>query len=180
MKKKKYWKDVLHAFTISFGRTLSIVFLLALGAMALTGLKVTGPNMQNTAQEYASKTKMADFYVTSDYGLTKTEKAELNKIKGVQVELANLTDVTIKHTNSAVRIFSVPKKMSLCTLISGRMPKNDAEIVLGPSLQKKYRVGDKIVFSKDKAKFLRKNAYTVVGFAKSADIWDNSTMGSSS
>lgn len=180
MKKKKYWKDVLHAFTISFGRTLSIVFLLALGAMALTGLKVTGPNMQNTAQEYASKTKMADFYVTSDYGLTKTEKAELNKIKGVQVELANLTDVTIKHTNSAVRIFSVPKKMSLCTLISGRMPKNDAEIVLGPSLQKKYRVGDKIVFSKDKAKLLRKNAYTVVGFAKSADIWDNSTMGSSS
>lgn len=180
MKKKKYWKDVFHAFTISFGRTLSIVFLLALGAMALTGLKVTGPNMQNTAQEYASKTKMADFYVTSDYGLTKTEKAELNKLKGVQVELANLTDVAIKHTNSAVRIFSVPKKMSLCTLISGRMPKNDAEIVLGPSLQKKYRVGDKIVFSKDKAKLLRKNAYTVVGFVKSADIWDNSTMGSSS
>ena len=110
MKKKKYWKDVLHAFTISFGRTLSIVFLLALGAMALTGLKVTGPNMQNTAQEYASKTKMADFYVTSDYGLTKTEKAELNKIKGVQVELANLTDVAIKHTNSAVRIFRFRKK----------------------------------------------------------------------
>lgn len=27
---------------------------------------------------------------------------------------------------------------------------------------------------------MRKNAYTVVGFAKSADIWDNSTMGSSS
>lgn len=97
-------------------------FLLALGAMALTGLKVTGPNMQNTAQEYASKTKMADFYVTSDYGLTKTEKAELNKLKGVQVELANLTDVAIKHTNSAVRIFRF-EKMSLCTLISGRMPK---------------------------------------------------------
>lgn len=83
---------------------------------------------------------MADFYVTSDYGLTKTEKAELNKIKGVQVELANLTDVTIKHTNSAVRIFSVPKKMSLCMLISGRMPKNDTEIV----------------FSQDKAKLLQK------------------------
>ncbi len=180
MKRKKYWKDVSHAFTASFGRTLSVVFLLALGAMALTGLKVTGPNMQNTAQEYAAKTKMADFYVTSDYGLTRTEKAELNKIKGVQVELANLTDVTIKHTNSAVRIFSVPEKMSLCTLISGRMPKNDTEIVLGPSLQKKYRVGDKIVFSKDKARLLQKNAYTVAGFAKSADIWDNSTMGSSS
>lgn len=70
--------------------------------------------------------------------------------------------------------------MSLCTLISGRMPQNDSEIVLGPSLQKKYRVGDKIVFSQDDSELLRKNAYKVVGFAKSADIWDNSTMGNSS
>ena len=61
MKKKKYWKDVLHAFTISFGRTLSIVFLLALGAMALTGLKVTGPNMQILLKNMHQKQKWLIF-----------------------------------------------------------------------------------------------------------------------
>lgn len=120
-------------------------FLLALGAMALTGLKVTGPNMQNTAQEYASKTKMADFYVTSDYGMTKTEKAELNKIKGVQVELANLTDVAIKHTNSAVRIFRFRKNVSVYADFR-QNAKNDAEIVLGPSLQKNTESATKSFF----------------------------------
>lgn len=179
MKKRKYWKDVLHAFTSSFGRTISIVFLLALGAMALNGLKVTGPNMHETADEYVRKSKMADFTVTSDCGMTGTEKKALEKLDGVHVELGMETDVTVRNTNRAVRLFSVPEKISLCQLTSGRMPRNSGEIVLGPALAGKYRVGDHIAFTQGKVKLLKKTGYRVTGFAKSADIWSNSSMGSS-
>ncbi|MGU8023105.1 ABC transporter permease, partial [Streptococcus suis] len=50
MKKKIYWKDMRQSLLSSKGRFLSIFSLMMLGALALTGLKVTAPNMEKTAQ----------------------------------------------------------------------------------------------------------------------------------
>ena len=72
MKNWSFLKTALQAFTESLSRTISIILLLAFGTMALIGLKVTSPNMENTAQKYIKETNMSNFYITSNIGITKT------------------------------------------------------------------------------------------------------------
>lgn len=180
MSKKKYWKDVRQSFSASWGRTLSIVFLLALGATTLIGLKVVSPNMEATGQKYIEQTKMADLMVMSDYGLTKTDVQELKKVKGAQVEAVKLQDVTIKKTNQAVRIFSKSQHISQDQVVVGKLPQKANQIALAEKLRGKYHLGDKIRFDRGKNDSLKRTQFTVVGFIKSAEIWSEENLGSSS
>lgn len=74
MKKKMLWKDARQAITHSFGRWLAILLLMAVSAFALIGLKMTGPDMRQTATSFFVKYKLADITVMSNYGLDKTDR----------------------------------------------------------------------------------------------------------
>lgn len=181
MKLRKYWKDIQHAFTSSMGRSISIIFMLALGAMTFIGLKVTGPNMEKTAQQYIHKTNMFDLAVMSNYGLSSNDVQELKSaIKSSKVESGYLQDAEIKNTNKSIRIFSKNKVVSKDNLTKGRMPVKNNEIALSYTMEKEYKLGDTITFEYGANNILKNKTYTVVGFIKSADIWSDTTMGNSS
>ena len=175
-----YRKDILQAFSKSKGRLFSIFSLMAIGAMALIGLKVTTPNMQRTAQQFINETKLMDLAVMSDYGLSKEDVAELSEIGGATVEFSYLTDVTISGKQDAVRIFSISEQVSKARLLSGEMPTASNQIVLSENLKASYRIGDRISFVQNEKGILKTTDFTVTGFASSAEIWDNDSMGQSS
>ncbi|EHJ52292.1 FtsX-like permease family protein [Streptococcus macacae] len=181
MSKKIYWKDIRQSFSSSKGRFFSIFSLMAIGALALIGLKVTPPNMQNTAQDFIDKYHTMDLAVLSDYGFSKDDKKELSSIKNARIEYGRLSDVTIGKGKKAVRIFSAPNKISNYKLVSGKMPKSDKEIALASSMKKNYKIGDYITFTQSsEQKLLKTNRYKIVGFVDSSEIWDKDTIGSSS
>lgn len=181
MSKKTYWKDIRKAIIASKGRFLSIMLLMMLGAFAFVALKVTGPDMQRTASDYLKNHNTMDLSVIASYGLSDDDKNELSSVKNSQVEFGYLTDVTIKNTDDAIRIFSKSKDISTYELVSGRFPKADNEIALASTLEKKYHVGDEISFAQSSENgILKKTTFKIVGFLNSSEILSKNSLGTSS
>ncbi len=179
MKKKVYWKDIGLSLTSSKGRFLSIFSLMLLGSLALTGLKVTSPNMERTAQSYLASHRTMDLAVISDLGLSQEDLAELEAIEGASVEAGFFKDVTVAQAADAIRLFSKLDRISSYSLLEGSLPSSNQEIALSPSLNSSYKIGDSIEIKEpDKnGHVLTNHRFTVVGFVASAEIWDNVTMG---
>lgn len=180
MAKKTYWKDIRKSFGSSKGRFLSIMLLMMLGAFAFVGLKVTGPDMQATASQYLKKHNTMDLSIIASYGFSDDDKEELDSIKNADVEYGYLTDVTVKNTDDAIRVFSKSTSISTYELVSGRLPKSSDEIALASTMKDDYKVGDTISFTQsDEDGILKNTTYKVVGFVNSSEILSTTSLGSS-
>ncbi|HEP1825972.1 TPA: FtsX-like permease family protein [Streptococcus suis] len=179
MKKKIYWKDMRQSLLSSKGRFLSIFSLMMLGALALTGLKVTAPNMEKTAQAYIASHRTMDLAVISGLGLSQADLDELETIEGATVEAGYFKDVVTNEGQTAIRLFSAPQTLSTYKLVAGEMPSQKGQIALSASLKNRYKLDDTVqVTESDKdGKILTQTSFTLVGFVASAEIWDNETMG---
>ncbi|MGT2929709.1 ABC transporter permease [Streptococcus dentasini] len=179
VKKHVFWKNIGKSFSTSKGRFLSIMLLLMLGSLVLTGLKATPRDMEKTANHYLSSQKTMDLSVIASAGLSSADRKELESIKGVSVEYGQMSDATIKNTEYAVRIFSNNRRISSYKLVSGRLPRQENEIALSSISKKDYKIGDKIRFAKDRDALLKNNTYKIVGFVNSSEIWSKKFLGSS-
>ncbi|MGT2906263.1 FtsX-like permease family protein [Streptococcus dentiloxodontae] len=181
MSKKIYWKDVRKAITGSMGRFISITLLMLLGSFALVGLKSTTPDMQATASAYFDKYNTMNLTVMADYGLSKEDQKELSSIKDATVEYGYLSDVTVKNSSDAIRIFSYDNSyhISKYELVSGRFPKKDNEIALSNTYGKHYKIGDSISFETGSDSSLKNKTYTITGFINSSEILSKTSLGSS-
>ncbi|HEM5030624.1 TPA: FtsX-like permease family protein [Streptococcus suis] len=179
MKKKIYWKDMRQSLLSSKGRFLSIFSLMMLGALALTGLKVTAPNMEKTAQAYIASHRTMDLAVISGLGLSQADLDELETIEGATLEAGYFKDVVTNEGQTAIRLFSAPQTLSTYKLVAGEMPSQKGQIALSASLKNRYKLDDTVqVTESDKdGKILTQTSFTLVGFVASAEIWDNETMG---
>lgn len=163
----------------SKGRFLSIFSLMMLGALALTGLKVTAPNMEKTAQAYIASHQTMDLAVISGLGLSQADLDELETIEGATLEAGYFKDVVTNEGQTAIRLFSAPKTLSTYKLVEGEMPSQKGQIALSASFKNRYKLDDTVqVTESDKdGKILTQTSFTLVGFVASAEIWDNETMG---
>ena len=180
MTKKTYWKDIRKSFGHSKGRFLSIMLLMMLGTFAFVGLKVTGPDMQVTASKYLKKYNTMDLSVIASYGFSDDDKKELSNLKKADIEYGYLTDVTVKHTNDAIRLFSKSASISTYELVAGKFPKLSDEIALASTMKDDYQIGDAINFTQsDEQGILKNTTYKVVGFVNSSEILSTTSLGSS-
>lgn len=163
----------------SKGRFLSIFSLMMLGALALTGLKVTAPNMEKTAQTYIADHRTMDLAVISGLGLSQADLDELETIEGATLEAGYFKDVVTNEGQTAIRLFSAPETLSTYKLVEGEMPSQKGQIALSASFKNRYKLDDTVqVTESDKdGKILTQTSFTLVGFVASAEIWDNETMG---
>ncbi len=163
----------------SKGRFLSIFSLMMLGALALTGLKVTAPNMEKTAQAYIASHRTMDLAVISGLGLSQADLDELETIEGATLEAGYFKDVVTNEGQTAIRLFSAPKTLSTYKLVEGEVPSQKGQIALSASFKNRYKLDDTVqVTESDKdGKILTQTSFTLVGFVASAEIWDNETMG---
>lgn len=163
----------------SKGRFLSIFSLMMLGALALTGLKVTAPNMEKTAQTYIADHRTMDLAVISGLGLSQADLDELETIEGATLEAGYFKDVVTNEGQTAIRLFSAPQNLSTYKVVEGEMPSQKGQIALSASFKNRYKLDDTVqVTESDKdGKILTQTSFTLVGFVASAEIWDNETMG---
>lgn len=122
--KKKLWKDIFKSIAKSKGRFVSIMGLMLLGSFALVGLKVTGPDMRATGEDYSAKLNVADVTIIGGLGIDKSDEALIDQAKGLEkVEYGYLKDVVIKDTDDSVRLFSASDNVSEYQLTKGRLPE---------------------------------------------------------
>ena len=183
MKKKTLNKTIFKSFIESKGRFLSIMLLMMLGSMTLVALKVTGPDIDKTANKYYEDYNLSDINVISDYGITKNDAKEIDQIKNIaDVEYGYFSDATIGNTPTSFRIFSNTKNLSKFELVSGNFPQKIGDIALTDQYQSKYKIGDKIKFKEkdEDSKILKQEDFTVTGFVNSTEIISKTALGNSS
>ena len=183
MKKKTLNKTIFKSFIESKGRFLSIMLLMMLGSMTLVALKVTGPDIDKSANKYYEDYNLSDVNVISDYGITENDAKEIDQIKNIaDVEYGYFSDATIDDTPTSFRIFSNTKNISKFELVNGKFPQKIGDIALTDQYKSKYKIGDKIKFKEkdEDSKILKKEEFTVTGFVNSTEIVSKTALGNSS
>lgn len=176
MGKKALRKDFFMEIKTSFGRFLSIFFIVAIGVAFFSGIRATEPDMRYSGDEYFDEKNLYDIQVVSTLGLTDDDMRALEKLDGIEkVEYGYSTDALCLANDSqqAVHIMSILPTMNLLTVEEGRLPDKKDECVvdvdyLGTS---GYRIGDKITFTSgtDDAitDILSTDTFTIVGTVSS-------------
>ncbi len=178
MRKKTLWKDIRQSITGSWGRFFSIFWLIAIGTFAFVGLKVTGPDMRYTAENFYDQTNLADMTLTSTWGLDEEDEKLLTEDVSIsQVEFGYLQDVLLQGTDKSFRIFSAPEDLSQYEVVAGKMPKTDTEIAIDFTQEGTYQIGDTLEFDQGKADTLKTTRYKISGFVKSSEILVTTNIG---
>lgn len=177
---KDFWRSIKH----TKGQFVSIMGLMMIGAFALVGLMVTGPDMRDTGNHYAQKLKTADLTVICNYGLDHKDTQKIKKTKGLQaVEFGYMTDTVIKNSQESFRIFSKPNSVSKYEVRKGHLPTKSDEIALADHYSGKYQIGQKISFTEKKnilgTTLLKRKSFKIVGFVRSSQILSNVNLGQS-
>lgn len=183
MKKKTLNKTIFKSFIESKGRFLSIMLLMMLGSMTLVALKVTGPDIDKTANKYYEDYNLSDVNVIGDYGISKDDVKEIDQIKNTaDVEYGYFSDATIDDTPTSFRIFSNTKNISQFELVNGKFPQKIGEIALTDQYNSTYKIGDIIKFKEkdEDSKILKKEEYKITGFVNSTEIVSKTALGNSS
>ncbi len=180
MKKKTLNKDIRNALRQSKGRFLSIMLLMMLGAFSLVGLKVSGPDIEDTLNSYMEQANAADLFVVAGYGLSDEDQAEI-KQENADVEFGYFVDTVVGDTPSAIRVFSQTTDISTFELVSGEFPTKSGEVALASTMADQYKVGDIIRLNESgSSTLLKEHEFTITGFVNSSEILSNTIKGVSS
>ena len=180
MKKKTLNKDIRNSLRQSKGRFLSIMLLMMLGAFSLVGLKVSGPDIEDTLNSYMETANAADLFVVAGYGLSGEDQAEI-KQENADVEFGYFVDTVIGDTPNAIRVFSQTTDISTFELVSGEFPTKSNEVALAKTMADQYKIGDTIRLNESgSSTLLKEHEFTITGFVNSSEILSNTIKGVSS
>ena len=164
----------------SKGRFLSIMLLMMLGAFSLVGLKVSGPDIEDTLNSYMEQANAADLFVVAGYGLSDEDQSEI-KQENADVEFGYFVDTVIGDTPNAIRVFSQTTDISTFELVSGEFPTKSNEVALAETMADQYKIGDTIRLNESGSSTLLKgHEFTITGFVNSSEILSKTIKGVSS
>ncbi|GHP14039.1 ABC transporter permease [Lentilactobacillus fungorum] len=183
--KKALQKNIRREFKFSLARFLSVTTLIALGVIVLIGLKVTGPDMRRTANNYYTEQKMADAVVTSNTDISKSDQNYLKSLPHVKkIEFGTYQDAVIENTNKSIRLNTKSTSLSKSKVFKGKLPTNNHEIALDKREMSKYKIGDSLWLVNNKGGHkidnLKRASYKIVGFVTSPDYLKKVNMGQTS
>ena len=180
MKKKTLNKDRRNSLRQSKGRFLSIMLLMMLGAFSLVGLKVSGPDIEDTLNGYMEQANAADLFVVAGYGLSDEDQAEI-KQENADVEFGYFVDTVISDTPNAIRVFSQTTDISTFELVSGEFPTKSNEVALAQTMADQYKIGDTIRLNESgSSTLLKEHEFTITGFVNSSELLSKTIKGVSS
>lgn len=170
----------------SLGRYLAIFAIIALGAGLFVGLRLSRPDFLETYNNYTHETNFYDFRLVSTLGLTDDDLAEVKKLDGVKLAEgavgADFLFNTVDEDNLIMMAQSIPEKVNLIDLKSGRMPEKANECLADPNMYSEKDIGNTIKLSKDNSEqtfdTFAYDEYTIVGLADSV-LYINMERGSS-
>lgn len=176
MGKKALRKDFFMEIKTSFGRFLSIFFIVAIGVAFFSGIRATEPDMRYSGDEYFDEKNLYDIQVISTLGLTDDDVKALEALDGIEkVEYGYSVDALCLANDSqqAVHIMSILPTMNLLTVEEGRLPKKADECVVDVDYLEPsgYQIGDQITFTSgtddEITDTLSTDTFTIVGTVSS-------------
>ncbi len=148
----------------SFGRFLSITFIIALGISVFIGLRESTAGMLHTADNYYDTHNLMDFKITSTHGFTSGDINSLSSLNNVEKVIPSYS-LDVMSSGSSIRVHALEKDVNNVMLIKGRMPISNDECV-GDYYQ--YQLGKYVEFESDNLKdVLSISKCKVVGLIKS-------------
>ena len=127
---KSIVKMTLRTIRSFLGRFLALMLIVALSVSFFAGLKVTKDAMYATCQDYLEKQNFYDFRLISTLGFSDDDVEEISKQPWIsKTEGQKSIDALIPYGGStaAFKLLSLPEKINLPSLVSGRMPLNETE-----------------------------------------------------
>ena len=172
---KAYFKAIMREIWRSKARFFSILLIIFLGVAFYTGIRATGPDMLQAADDYFIKQKLATNSVQSTMGLTKADTKVLKQhADRLTFQTVTYLDVNQLNNNRVVRVAELPRHQTLNRLrvVSGRLPQRANEIVLdsqAKALQPRLKLGStyRIVSTKALNRQFTRRTFKVVGFVNS-------------
>jgi len=182
---KAYFKAIRREIWRSKARFFSIMLIIFLGVAFYTGIRATGPDMLQAADDYFAKQNLATNSVQSTLGLTTADTKVLQKHQAVLTDQPmKYLDVTQLNNNRVVRVAELPatQKLDQLRVVSGRLPKKATEIVLDSQakvLQPSLKLGAnyRIVSSNAVNQKFNRRQFKVVGFVNSPRYVENTSRG---
>ena len=182
MKKNRIITMSLREIKKSKKRFFSLCVLSFLGVSFFVGMKISGPTMLKSLDEYYDNNRMYDLKIISVLGL------ESEDVKAIQKLNSNYT-VIGSHSKDAVfndgkretvmRMHEINEGMNNIILLEGRMPKNYNEIVVEDGIDYKtdYKIGDKIKLElEDDDTEIKTDELEIVGIAISPEYVNNNQI----
>jgi len=186
--KKTLFKDSLREIKKTFSRFIAIVAIIAISVAFYTGIKITCPDMKNTADVYYDDTRLMDFRLVSTAGFTKNEVKKLKAfsengdISGVSPQYSVDAILDAGDINEVVRVHSLVAQkerdgenyINRPLLISGRLPTKSGECVIEKQsiLGTDINIGDVLKLKSGeegkRLKDLKMTDFKVVGVIKSS------------
>ena len=172
MKKNAMRKNLRQSIRKSFGRYVALMMIICLGASLFIGLLITRQDMVVTGQRFMDNMNMFDLRMISNYGWSEKYVEEFAKLPGVKdaegtVYLDMIARTENMSDNSVFRFYSMPEKINLVSLRSGRMPQNAHECVVEGFFTNDSILGKKLIVSslndEDSLDVLRTHTFTIVG-----------------
>ena len=133
MRKKALRKDFYMEIRKSFGRFLSIFFIVAIGTAFFSGIRSAEPDMRLSGDAYFDEKKLMDLQIVSPLGLTEEDLHTIEEIEGVDkaqpvYTMDALCDVD--GSQKVVHLFSIQDGINELTVEKGRMPEHTGECVV--------------------------------------------------
>lgn len=169
---KALLKDTLRTIGRNFSRFVSIMLIIALGTAFFVGIKITAPDMSETAKKYFTDYNLFDIRIQSVAGLTDADVNAVKKLDGVQyVQGQMFTDALVRvngeiqsdidGTRISTRAYSISPEhisdflngindgsfMNRPQLIEGRYPTSVNECLVDASrlsTPESYQIGNTI------------------------------------
>lgn len=138
-------KDFYMEIKKSFGRFMSLFFIVALGVAFFSGIRAAEPAMRVTGDAYFDNSGLMDIKLICTYGITDNNIKAFKQVDGVaRVEGSYSADFLCgeDEKQAAMHVVSDLQEMNHITVSEGRLPKETGECLADDETP--YRVGDKI------------------------------------
>ena len=176
MRKKALRKDFYMEIRKSFGRFLSIFFIVAIGTAFFSGIRSAEPDMRLSGDAYFDEQQLMDLQIVSPLGLTEEDLHTIEEIEGVDktqpvYTMDALCDVD--GSQKVVHLFSIQDGINELTVEKGRMPEHTGECVVDADFlaSSGYQIGDEITFLTDAGtevtEELTQSSFQIVGSVSS-------------
>ena len=169
-KKNRLLTDAFREVKNTRSRFFSILILSALAVAFLSGIKITAPDMQHTADKFYDRQNVMDGYVISTLGLVEDDLEALRQVSGITDVEAGYT-LDAKALDSVVVVKSIPERLNLIEVVDGRFPEAANECMPEANLliQLGLSIGDELplIPGTDNEDALEHAVFTIVGTAKS-------------
>lgn len=161
-----YFKATIREITYAWGKFISIVLIILLGSLLYVGIRATGPDLDNSADQYFAHQNLGDMTVTSTLGLSHRDLSLIRADSQVQTAEPSHMVTVKKSPNQVVQVYSYAKsaKLNQLKLVSGHLPQKADQIVLDQKA-KDYKIGDR--YRLPATDGLTTKTFKVVGFVNS-------------